>query len=83
MKAVVCFVGAFLLSCCVAAGQLALPPRQEPIDVGRALDRKLEKVAISSKELPDALAELGKLAGRRSSLMRARWTCCRGGARPS
>lgn len=36
---------------------------QPSVDVGMAMDQKLEKVTISSKELADALAELGRLAG--------------------
>ena len=63
MRSAISFVGVFLLSCGSAAAQPDAQPRTETVDIGRAMDRKLEKVTISSKELPDALAEIGKLVG--------------------
>lgn len=64
MKLMITSVGAFVLGCSLAAAQ---PAGQSAVsvtaDIGRAMDRKLEKLTISSKELPDALAEVGKAVG--------------------
>jgi len=57
-------IGLFL--CSAGAVALAQPADQKPPaggDVELALDRKLQKLTISDKEIPAVLAEIGALAG--------------------
>jgi hypothetical protein len=63
MRFVIRCIGVWLLSSVSAMAQTSPPGGGRPVDVGRAMDQKLEKVSISSKELPEALTDLGKLVG--------------------
>mgnify|MGYP000570401296 CR=1 FL=1 len=57
----------FSLSSLAAAGQP--PPASAPaVDIGRAMDQKLDSVTITGRELPAVLDELGRRVGVRITL---------------
>lgn len=57
-------IGLLLIAAEAAAALAQAPPAKPPaVDIGRAMDQKLENLTISGKELPAALDELGRRVG--------------------
>ncbi|MBN2562701.1 MAG: hypothetical protein JXQ75_17385 [Phycisphaerae bacterium] len=54
---------AVLLSCAAAVAQPEARGTADATDVAYAMDQKLDELTISGKELPEALAEIGKQVG--------------------